>query len=352
MIEIPYKEDFLLEIQNNNYSPETVYNYKRDLSVFEGFLNLNGIDFALIDKRVITHYKGFLREESYILKLIESGWDIPHANLNNELDKDSTLQTQRPSRTPSENMAILADSNSTLSPRSINRMVSAIRSYLKSMIDFDLKPVPIAPDAIKLIKTERKETQVAELPELISLIEYPTLNEKDPFVAARNRAILELLFSTGMRISELCRLNREQINEEGKIYVMGKGKKQRFVYLTDRAIGHLNDYLKLRKDRYPALFVPTRGGRSGHKAVRLSANYLQEKIALYRRSLGIVVPTSAHSLRHGFATYLAEEGANPAAIQILLGHESLHTTNRYVHASDKYAQETHRKFHPLYEKEK
>jgi integrase/recombinase XerD len=74
---------------------------------------------------------------------------------------------------------------------------------------------------------------------------------------------------------------------------------------------------------------------------------LQEKIKRYREYLGINVPTSAHSLRHGFATYLAEQGANPAAIQILLGHESLNTTTRYVHASDRYAEKVHRQYHPL-----
>jgi hypothetical protein len=98
-----------------------------------------------------------------------------------------------------------------------------------------------------------------------------------------------------------------------------------------------------------AVFIPYRGGRNGSTNDRLSTNYLQEKIAQYRRRLGIVVPTSAHSLRHGFATYLAENGASPVAIQVLLGHESLQTTTRYVHASDRYAEETHRKKHPLKE---
>ena len=86
---------------------------------------------------------------------------------------------------------------------------------------------------------------------------------------------------------------------------------------------------------------------ASNKNKKISTNYLQEKIKYYREMLRINIPISAHSLRHGFATYLAEEGANPAAIQILLGHESLDTTTRYVHASDRYAQEVHQKFHPL-----
>ncbi|MFA6428053.1 MAG: tyrosine-type recombinase/integrase, partial [Candidatus Buchananbacteria bacterium] len=94
-------------------------------------------------------------------------------------------------------------------------------------------------------------------------------------------------------------------------------------------------------------FIPLRGLNASDKNKKISTNYLQERIKHYREKLDITVPLSAHSLRHGFATYLAEGGANPAAIQILLGHESLDTTTRYVHASDKYAQETHKKFHPL-----
>lgn len=281
-----------------------------------------------------------------------------------------------------------------LDARSVNRMLSAIRSYLKFRIDMDLD-IPIAPDAVKLIKAERKKSQVAELGELVKLIECPIEFEKDMKVAIRNRAMLEILFSTGMRISELINLDLEQINLEGKLFILGKGKKQRFVYMTPRAMGWLDKYLDIRlkhaflldretsgggdvsqrkeplvggisseykyismveeyrrsgylkKFDSPALFIPFSGADAKKENTRLSTNYFQEKIAEYRRKLGILVPTSAHSLRHGFATYLAENGANPAAIQLLLGHESLNTTTRYVHASDKFAEETVKKNHPL-----
>ena len=162
--------------------------------------------------------------------------------------------------------------------------------------------------------------------------------------------MLEILFSTGMRISELTNLNRQQIDNSGRIFILGKGKKERFVYLTPRAYKYLNDYLRLRADNLSALFIPCRGRNANNNAglkKKISSNYLQERIKFYREKLKINIPISAHSLRHGFATYLAEEGANPAAIQVLLGHESLNTTTRYVHTSDRYAEDTHRKFHPL-----
>ena len=341
---LPNKEDYLLEILNNNYSKETVYNYRRDLFCFEMFLWINNLEFKDLSKRIITLYKGFLRNGGYLDKAQEL--------FKKFYNDDGTLKnTSVPSVESADIMKEFKNHNVTnhgisLSSRSVNRMLSSIRAYLNFLIDLEY-PCPIAPTAIKLIKTEKKEKQIAELSDLIRLIECPEIYEKDETVKLRNRAILELLFSTGMRISELCSLDRIQLNEQGKIYVMGKGKKQRFVYLTERAKDHLHLYLKTRKDTNTALFIPLRGGRNGVRNKRISTNYLQEKIAEYRKRLGIIVPTSAHSLRHGFATYLAEEGANPAAIQILLGHESLQTTNRYVHASDRYAEETHRKFHPL-----
>jgi integrase/recombinase XerD len=150
-----------------------------------------------------------------------------------------------------------------------------------------------------------------------------------------------------MRISELVSLTRDHIDKSGRIFILGKGKKERFVYLTERAKKYLDAYLKIRKDSMKALFTPLRGRNVNKKNMRISTNYIQYRIKFYREYLGINIPISAHTLRHGFATYLAENGASPAAIQVLLGHESLDTTTRYVHTSDRFAEENHRKFHPL-----
>lgn len=340
---LPYKKEFLLEIQNNNFSLETVYNYRRDLTIIEAFLNIYNVDFNQLRKKHITFLKGFLMDPDYLEKIVD-WWEKKKEELTDEEKAECQdffdSFTNRPSR---------RERNKPLSARSINRILSCFRTYLKYLADFDLlEMLPISSDSIKLVKLEKKKIQVAELDELIKLMEFPSIYEKDELVASRNRAILELLFSSGLRISELVKLNRADINDEGKIYIQGKGKKQRFIYITPRAMYYIKEYLKKRTDNLPALFIPTRGGRNGSKNPRISTNYIQEKIALYRKLLGIVVPTSPHSFRHGFATYLAENGASPAAIQILLGHESLNTTDRYVHAGDKFAQETHRKYHPLY----
>lgn len=307
---LPLLDEYLENIQSNNYSAETVYNYERDLNTFENFLNEDiKTPFEQLTKRSLIKFKAYLSSTSR-----------------------QTAQDEH--------------STQKLASYSINRILSALRSYLKFLMDMDYKS-PISADAVKLLKTEKKYAQVPEMSELIKLIEAPLKFETDPNIQLRNRAMLETLFATGMRISELLSLKRQQLDQSGRIYIMGKGKKQRFVYLTPRAIKHLNLYLKIRYDDLPYLFIPYRGRNNLDKNKKISANYLQYKIKRYRELLSINIPISAHSLRHGFATYLAENGANPAAIQILLGHESLDTTTRYVHASDKYAEKVHTKFHPL-----
>lgn len=343
----PYQLDFLreylLNLKNNNYSKETLDNYKRDLDIFSAFLFYIEIPFNKIDKLTISEYKGFLREQNYIPILHKYKENMELTQEDIEASQNDISEIKK------------AMYKGQLSDNSVNRMLSALRSYLMFLVDFD-KPCPIPPSAIKMIKAEKKEKQVAEFNELVELIESPTHFEEDPIVKIRNRAILELIFSTGMRISEVVNLNRDQIKfkdgriVDDRIYILGKGKKQRFVYLTPRAIEFIQEYLTERKDDYPAVFIPTKGTRfatgNAYK-IRLSQNYIQMKIKEYRIRLGIIVPTSAHSLRHGFATYIAEEGANPVAIQKLLGHSNLQTTSRYVHASDKYAEKTHKDYHPL-----
>lgn len=311
-IQLPLFDDFLLNLQVNNLSQETVYNYERDLKVFENFLQEINIDFDNADKKTVLNYKAYL--------------------------------VSRDRKTPK---SILGKKK--LASFSINRMLSAIRSYLKYLIDMDYK-TPISPSEIKLVKTEKKHPRVSEFEEITKLIESPTRFENNKIVALRNRAVLETLFSTGMRISELIGLRKEQIDKTGRVFIRGKGKKERFVYLTPRAQKHIKNYLEVRGEfdsNY--LFIPYRGKNARMKDKKLSPNYLEERVKRYRELLGLNIPISVHGIRHAFATYLAENGANPAAIQILLGHESLDTTTRYVHASDRYAESVQKKYHPLKE---
>jgi site-specific recombinase XerD len=306
---LPHFDDFLLNLRVNNYSLETIYNYERDLKVFEDFLFENQVDFKKINKKDLLNYKAFL--------------------------------TSRDRKTP-----LAQETKKRLNAYSINRMLSVLRSYVRYLIEMDY-PVTIAPDMIKMVKTTKKNAAVAGLDELVKLLEFPSSHEKNQTIGKRNRAILEVLFSTGLRISELINLKIKDIDKEGRIFVLGKGKKERFVYLTSRAQEHLEAYLSTRTDDSDYAFIPYRGQNASDRQKKLSAVYVQEMIKTYRELLNINFPISPHSLRHGFATYLAEAGANPAAIQVLLGHESLETTTRYVHASDNYARQAQKKFHPL-----
>ena len=184
---LPYLDDYLLHLQANNYSSRTVYNYERDLKVFDRFITESQFNFARLTKREITYYKAYLSSK----------------------DRETAA---------GEPCAV-----SSLDARSINRMLSSLRSYLKYLIDTDL-PCPLAPDAIVLTKATRKHPQVAELDALTALVESPSQFESNPRISARNRAMLEVLLATGMRISELCSLKRVQIDDSGRIFITGKGR--------------------------------------------------------------------------------------------------------------------------------
>lgn len=303
-------DDFFIYLQTNNYSPKTLYNYEKDLLALAHFLSLKKITVLNLDKKMVNEFKAYLASE----------------------DRLTSTQAK--------------ESGRRLSSASINRCLSAIRTYIRFLIDTDVK-CSVMPDQFKMVRRERPHPHIADLEEFIQLIEAPSKLEKDPLIAIRNRAILEVLFATGMRVSELVSLNRRDINSSGRIFITGKGRKQRFVYLTDRSMLFLDQYLKLRKDTQQALFIPTKGRTIKERQTRITTRYVEQILQKYRELLRINLPISPHSLRHGFATYLAESGASPAAIQILLGHESLNTTTRYVNASDRFAEETHRKFHPL-----
>lgn len=423
------QDDFLIDLQNNNYSPLTITNYARDLSIFAVFLHFRNVDFMNVSKKDISAYKGYLVAGEHIKDLdkIRDRYakDVDITTLNKDKAVGGSLRPREEMagvNTPSFEHGFLSDiykkvygslgvsvrtskKSEGLDPNSINRMLSALRSFLKFRIEWDLD-IPLPPDAIGMMKAEKKMKKIPPMDEMIRLIESPMEFEKDEKVALRNRCMLEMLFATGMRISELIGLDLDQINTEGHMYILGKGRKERSVYMTPRSLQWLNNYLKVRLnyaftdtdeqreqesftagretssgddekasalnlemfddslkyiqivEKYretgylkkfdsPALFIPFSGGRYGKPGSRISTNYFQEKIAEYRRKLGIQMRTSAHSLRHGFATYMAEKGASPAALQILLGHSSLNTTTKYVHASEKFAEDTVKQYHPL-----
>ena len=312
MRNLPLFKEFIYFLRKNKYSEETIYNYQRDLESFGNFLNKEGFKFQEVANQIIDDYKRYLAS-------------IERRTTKNE------------------------KSVQMLSTFSMNRMLSSLRAYLKYLTNIGYKS-PISSDIIKSIKDERRQSHDIKLEDKIKLIEVPTNFEKNKIVALRNRAMLETVFSAGVRISELLNIKISDIDKTGRIFIRGKGKKERFVYLTPRAQKHLKNYLEVRgESESPYLFLPYRGKNVHQKDKKISPNYLEERVKRYRELIGLNIPISAHGICHAFATYLAENGASPAAIQILLGHESLDTTTKYVHASDRFAERIFRKYHPLKE---
>jgi len=172
--------------------------------------------------------------------------------------------------------------------------------------------------------------------------------KKNKVNGLRDQAIIEVLYSTGLRISELCSLNIENVNLKSKEFaVRGKGRKVRVVFLTERAVTALKKYLAKRKDNSSPLFVNNKktADLTDNEKKRLSRNYITTTISKIARLAGITKPVSAHTLRHSFATTLLQSGADIRSVQEMLGHASISTTQVYTHVTNEKLKEIQQKYH-------
>jgi site-specific recombinase XerD len=161
----------------------------------------------------------------------------------------------------------------------------------------------------------------------------------------RDKAILELLFSTGLRVSELCSLSRDIDLSHDEISVRGKGEKIRVVFISTSARDAVLEYLKNRKDLDDALFVQIGRGSSKKKEKRLTSRSIERIVKYYAIKAGIMKKVTPHVIRHSFATDLLQNGADLRSVQALLGHAHIATTQIYTHVTDKHLKEVHKKFH-------
>src|SRR3989338_3762676 len=220
----------------------------------------------------------------------------------------------------------------------------AIRNFLKYLIknDYDV----ISPDKIELPKIARRQIDIVEYSDLERFLSSPPQNT---LRGLRDRAILELLFSTGLRISELCNLDRYLNIARGEITVRGKGEKLREVFLTDRARAAIKNYLDKRSDALEYLFVSLSRTDSPLKAPKvigkITPRAVQRLVEFYRRKAGIVKKITPHQIRHQFATDLLINGADLRAVQELLGNSSISTTQIYTHITNKQLRDVHKTFH-------
>lgn len=226
----------------------------------------------------------------------------------------------------------------TLKRRTQNYYLIAMRAFLKFLRKRDIPG--LSPEKIELAKVPERSLDLINDVELDRLMKAADgASEK----ALRDRAILELLFSTGLRVSELCGLDSDIDLSRDELSVRGKGDKVRVVFISDAAKDAVRAYLKARKDMHEALFVNHAQGKK--KNERITPRSVERMIKIYSAKAGITKKVTPHVLRHSFATDLLSNGADIRSVQALLGHASINTTQIYTHVTDSHLREVHKKFH-------
>lgn len=256
--------------------------------------------------------------------------------------KDLDLQTIRKYRVFLANR--VDKKNMTLKRVTQNYYVIALRSFLRFLIKNDYRT--LEPSKIDLPKTESRSLKFLEKDQVDRLVtSVDTSSEK----GNRDRAILELLFSTGLRVSELAKLNHDQVNLERKEFgVIGKGGRARIVFVSDRAADWIKRYMNKRKDIFKPLFIRYSGKvveENGGEKMRLTVRSLERIVKKYVRKTRIPVDATVHTLRHSFATDLLINGADIRSVQEMLGHKNIATTQIYTHITNKQLHEVHKHFH-------
>lgn len=225
-----------------------------------------------------------------------------------------------------------------------NYFMIALRAFLRYLARQDVKS--LSPEKVELGETEARPLKVLDDTALKNLLEAPDTTDKS---GLRDKAILELLFSTGLRVSEAASLNRDNINLDRREFaVIGKGSKERIVFLSDSACEWLNRYLDIRKDTFKPLFVRFQGrvdpSDSG-EAMRLTPRSIERIVEKYVKAVGLSVKATPHTLRHSFATDLLINGADIRSVQEMLGHSNIATTQIYTHVTNAHLKDVHKTFH-------
>jgi site-specific recombinase XerD len=234
----------------------------------------------------------------------------------------------------------------TLKKKTQNYYLIALRAFLKYLARQGIKS--LAPERIELAKVGERHIEFMNNEELHRLLEAPTKNEKGADLKSlRDRAILELLFSTGLRVSELCSLSRDIDLSADEVSIRGKGDKVRVVFLSDEAKSCLKAYLAKRDDMDDALFVKVAmEKRSNGDSAPLTRRSVERIVKHYATKAGIMSKkVTPHVIRHSFATDLLSNGADLRSVQALLGHANIGTTQIYTHVTDKHLRNIHKQFH-------
>lgn len=272
--------------------------------------------------------------DHYLTRLADFAGDITISEITPELVRKWRLWLNRLGTNVSDE----------LQKTTQNYHLIALRSFLKYCAKRDIPAMPA--DKVELARTVRKQVTFLNPEELERVFAKPDLNT---MAGKRDRAILELLFSSGLRVSELVGLDRDHINlKRREFMVRGKGQKDRPIFISAEAAGWIAAYMQDRKDTAKPLFVRY----SGTKKVDLTGNFhrltarsVQRLVARYALLAGITKHVSPHTLRHSFATDLLMNGADLRSVQAMLGHSNISTTQIYTHVTDPHLKAVHEKFH-------
>lgn len=237
-------------------------------------------------------------------------------------------------------MKVRGQTSASMKKNTQNYHLIALRTFLKFLNKRGLEV--IAPDKIELAKTAQRSLDLISVQELNRLLSAP---KGDTVEALRDRAILELFFSTGLRVSELASLNRDLDLSKDEFSIRGKGEKVRVVFLSEDAKDAIKKYLKARKDMEEAMFIQFSKKKSLSGDTRLTTRSIERLVKKYAILSGISKKVTPHVIRHSFATDLLQNGADIRSVQMMLGHANIATTQIYTHVTDTKLREIHKNFH-------
>ncbi len=284
--------------------------------------------------RMYGYYMGFFKD--WLLKNQGEQTDFPVEKIDENIIRNFRLYLANQYRNKFKG---------ELKRQTQNYFLVALRSFFRYLLKQKLAVLP--PEMIELGKSTDRAIKFLRPEDLEKL--FASVDTSD-IRGLRDRAILEVLFSTGLRVSELVSLNRDQINfDTGEFSVIGKGGKARVVFLSERAKEKLQNYFHKRQDPYRPLFIRYSGPREDSELTdeksRLSVRSVERMIDKYRKIAGILIRIGPHVLRHSYATDLLSHGADIRSVQEMLGHKNISTTQIYTHITDLRLKEVHDKFH-------
>lgn len=271
----------------------------------------------------------------YLMRFLEFAGEIKPSEINLDLIKKYRLHLARWTD---------PETKKPLKRNTQNYFMIALRAFLKYLSRIDVSSLP--PEKVELGEVEDSPVKVLENSDLENLLASPDITTPD---GLRDRAILETLFSTGLRVSELASLNRDTINFERKEFpIIGKGRKERIVFLSEEACATIQAFLEVRKDEYRPLFIRFQGRQDPSddgENMRLTTRSIERIVEKYVKAVGLSVKATPHTLRHSFATDLLINGADIRSVQEMLGHANISTTQVYTHITNKQLREVHKAFH-------